>query len=56
LRWWRWLRVIGIDWHKTTSADVKCFVLWLLSTTKEREARSFDFAQPSEKSIVNKPL
>jgi integrase/recombinase XerD len=21
LRWWRWLRVIGIDWDKTTSAD-----------------------------------
>jgi integrase/recombinase XerD len=38
LRWWRWLGVIGIDWDKTTSADVKDFVLWLLSTTKQWDA------------------
>ena len=38
LRWWRWLRAVGIDWDKATSAEVKDFVLWLLSTTKRRDA------------------
>ena len=36
LRWWRWLRVVGIDWDKATSAEVKDFVLWLRSATKRR--------------------
>jgi integrase/recombinase XerD len=27
LRWWRWLRVIGISWDKATSTEVKDFVL-----------------------------
>ncbi len=38
LRWWRWLRAVGIDWDKATSAEVKDLVLWLLSTTKRRDA------------------
>ncbi len=37
LRWWRWLRVIGIAWDKATSTEVKDFVLWLGSATKRRE-------------------
>jgi integrase/recombinase XerD len=38
LRWWRWLRVIGIGWDKATSTEVKDFVLWLGSATKRRQA------------------
>ena len=30
LRWWRWLRVIDVEWNKATAVDVKDFVLWLL--------------------------
>lgn len=38
LRWWRWLRTVGVDWDKATSAEVKDLVLWLMSTTKRRDA------------------
>jgi integrase len=38
LRWWRWLRVVEIDWDKATSAEVKDFVLWLCGATKRRQA------------------
>ena len=37
LRWWRWLRVIDVEWNKATAVDVKDFVLWLLSATKPRK-------------------
>ena len=41
LRWWRWLKAIGVEWNRATSADVKDFVLWLKSTTKwRRHART----------------
>src|SRR6185295_18447292 len=29
LRWWRWLKVTGVEWNRATSADVKDYVLWL---------------------------
>ena len=37
LRWWRWLRVIDVEWNKATAVDVKDFVLWLMSATKPRK-------------------
>ncbi len=36
LRWWRWLRVIGVEWDRATSEDVKDFVLWLQQAAKPR--------------------
>jgi integrase len=36
LRWWRWLRVVEVDWDKATSVEVREFVLWLLQARKPR--------------------
>ncbi|MFI1910703.1 site-specific integrase [Streptomyces microflavus] len=36
LHWWRWLRVVHVEWDRATSAEVRDFVLWLRVTTKPR--------------------
>ncbi|MEU6091015.1 hypothetical protein ABZ865_30420 [Streptomyces sp. NPDC047085] len=36
LRWWRWLRVVQVEWDRATSAEVRDFVLWLRIATKPR--------------------
>ncbi|MFF4507620.1 hypothetical protein [Streptomyces sp. NPDC001401] len=36
LRWWRWLRVVQVEWDRATSAEVRDLVLWLKQTTKPR--------------------
>ncbi|UKY47448.1 hypothetical protein [Streptomyces inhibens] len=36
LRWWRWLRVVQVDWDRATSAEVRDSVLWLRVATKPR--------------------
>ncbi|WP_369174054.1 site-specific integrase [Streptomyces sp. R28] len=36
LRWWRWLRVIQVEWDRATSAEVRDFALWLRAMTKRR--------------------
>lgn len=36
LRWWRWLRVVQVEWDRATSTEVRDFVLWLRVTTKPR--------------------
>lgn len=38
LRWWRWLRAVGVEWDKATPAEVRDLVLWLKQTTKARRA------------------
>jgi len=38
LRWWRWLQVIGVEWDKVTSGEVKEFVLWLQQASKPRNS------------------
>jgi hypothetical protein len=38
LRWWRWLAVVGVDWDKATSAEVRDFVLWLGQAAKLRSS------------------
>ncbi|MEU6381692.1 site-specific integrase [Streptomyces sp. NPDC046909] len=38
LRWWRWLRVVQVEWDRATSAEVRDLVLWLLRTTKPRNS------------------
>jgi integrase len=38
LRWWRWLQVIGVEWDKVTSAEVRDFVLWLQQAGKLRNS------------------
>ncbi|MGY1898332.1 tyrosine-type recombinase/integrase [Nocardia gipuzkoensis] len=38
LRWWRWLVVIEVEWHRPTPAEVREFVLWLQRTTKPRRS------------------
>nr|BFD86948.1 hypothetical protein StreXyl84_63490 [Streptomyces sp. Xyl84] len=38
LRWWRWLRVVDVEWDRATSAEVRDFVLWLGAATKPRRA------------------
>lgn len=34
LRWWRFLQVIGVEWDKVTSREVRDFVLWLQQASK----------------------
>ncbi|MEU4345226.1 tyrosine-type recombinase/integrase [Nocardia sp. NPDC023852] len=36
LRWWRWLRAVGVDWDKATSAECRDLVLWLGLHAKPR--------------------
>jgi integrase len=36
LRWWRWLRVVEIEWDRATSAEVRDLVLWLGQAKKVR--------------------
>ncbi len=38
LRWWRWLRAVGVEWDKATPAEVRDLVLWLKQTGKPRQA------------------
>jgi integrase/recombinase XerD len=38
LRWWRWLRVVGVEWDKATSAEVRDLVLWLGQAVKDRNS------------------
>ncbi|WP_319459252.1 tyrosine-type recombinase/integrase [Micromonospora sp. RTP1Z1] len=38
LRWWRWLRVVGVEWDRATSAEVRDLVLWLGQATKYRNS------------------
>jgi integrase len=38
LRWWRWLQVVGVEWDKVTSTEVKDFVLWLRQAVKPRNS------------------
>lgn len=37
LRWWRWLRAVGVEWDKATPAEVRDLVLWLKQTAKPRQ-------------------
>lgn len=34
LRWWRWLRVVGVEWDRASSAEVRELVLWLQQARK----------------------
>lgn len=36
LRWWRWLRVVEVEWDRVISAEVRDFVLWMSAVTKPR--------------------
>ncbi|MFI0454262.1 site-specific integrase [Actinomadura sp. 6N118] len=36
LRWWRWLRAVGVEWDRATSVEVCDLVLWLQRATKRR--------------------
>lgn len=36
LRWWRFLRAVGVEWDKATAAEVRDFVLWLGQARKPR--------------------
>ncbi|MFL6124267.1 tyrosine-type recombinase/integrase [Actinophytocola sp.] len=38
LRWWRWLRVVGVEWDRATSAEVRDLVLWMKQVTKPRRS------------------
>ena len=38
LRWWRWLRVVQVEWDRATSAEVRDLVLWLGQATKPRNS------------------
>ena len=38
LRWWRWLKVIEVEWDQVTSAEMRDFVLWLGQAVKPRLA------------------
>lgn len=38
LRWWRWLRAVGVEWDKATAAEVRDFVVWLGRARKPRRS------------------
>lgn len=38
-RWWRFLRAVGVEWDKVSSAVVCDFVLWMQQAAKSRPAR-----------------
>jgi integrase/recombinase XerD len=38
LRWWRWLRAVGVAWDQATPAEVRDLVLWLRQARKPRLA------------------
>ncbi|MGH3868220.1 MAG: tyrosine-type recombinase/integrase [Pseudonocardiaceae bacterium] len=38
LRWWRWLRAVGVEWDKATPAEARDLVLWLKQAAKLRQA------------------
>lgn len=38
LRWWRWLRAVGVEWDKATSTEVRDLVLWLGQAEKPRRS------------------
>jgi integrase/recombinase XerD len=38
LRWWRWLLVVGVEWDKATSAEVRDLVVWLRQALKPRNS------------------
>jgi integrase/recombinase XerD len=41
LRWWRWLRAVGVEWDKATPAEARDLVLWLRQAPKPgRDART----------------
>ncbi|WP_225448467.1 site-specific integrase [Streptacidiphilus sp. P02-A3a] len=55
LRWWRWLRVLDVEWDKATSAEVRDFVLWLGAATKPRRAaRTHSAATASTTNPITK--
>ncbi len=39
LRWWRFLRVVEVEWDKASATEVRDFVLWLGQAVKPRRAR-----------------
>ncbi|MGH3882623.1 MAG: tyrosine-type recombinase/integrase [Pseudonocardiaceae bacterium] len=38
LRWWRWLRAVGVEWDKATPAEARDLVLWLKQARKPRRS------------------
>lgn len=38
LRWWRWLRTVGVEWDKATPAEGRDLVLWMMQAEKPRNA------------------
>ncbi|MBO0885426.1 MAG: site-specific integrase, partial [Mycobacterium sp.] len=38
LRWWRWLRAVGVGWDRATPAEARDLVLWLRQTAKPRNS------------------
>lgn len=45
LRWWRWLRAIGVPWDQATPAEVRDMVLWLQQAEKPISARRTESAR-----------
>ncbi len=38
LRWWRWLRAVGVEWDQATSVEARDLVLWLKQAAKPRRS------------------
>lgn len=38
LRWWRWLRAVGVEWDQATPAEARDLVLWLKQARKPRRS------------------
>ncbi len=39
LRWWRWLRAVGVEWDQPTPTEARDLVLWLRQASKPSRSR-----------------
>lgn len=46
LRWWRWLRAVGVEWGQATPAEGRGLVLWLTQAAKPGGRRARGRGQP----------
>jgi hypothetical protein len=55
LRWWRWLRAVGVEWDKATPAEARDLVLWLKQVRKPRQSpRTRSVATPKAASVTTR--
>lgn len=55
LRWWRFLRAVGVAWDRASATEVRDFVLWLQQAGKSRRApRTRSLATVGQVNLVTR--